>query len=227
MDLPTLKLFLETLGAGLILFKTSGELSKITSDLGLNGLTRKRHMAEMIGLLTNRPETGKPDPHPMAIQAQFHSAFGGELWLIPSGEDLLHFLANPALATLKTSRDLAASLPLVTYSKLADGFTPAEHWNAKKLDREFTCQSIAYWFAAPVTLFCFANWDLAPSLPWFTGLGAIYAFSKAYRAGQINRARRLLHLTSKPDHKPWKLRVREFFRISRRNAPPPAAEFVP
>lgn len=227
MDLPTLKPFLETIGAAFVLFKTSAELSKITSDLGLNGLTRKRHMSEMIGLLTNRPEKGKPDPHPMAIQAHFHSAFGGEMWLIPSGEDLLHFLANPALATLKTTRNLAASLPLVTYSKLADGFTPAEHWTAKKLDREFAYQFIAYWFAAPMTLFCFVNWGLGPSLPWFTGLGAIYTFSKAYRAGQINRARRLLHLTSKPDRKPWKSRVREFFRIFRRNAPPPAAGFVP
>jgi hypothetical protein len=144
MDLPTLKPFLETLGAGFILFKMSAELSKITSDLGLNGLTRKKHLVEMIGLLTNRPEEGKPDPHPMAIQAQFHSAFGGEIWLIPHGEDLLHFLANHTLATLKTTRDLAASLPLVTYSKLANGFTPAEHWTAKKLDQEFVFQFIAY-----------------------------------------------------------------------------------
>ena len=163
----------------------------------------------------------------MVIQAQFHAAFGGEAWRIPLGKDLRHFLVNPALANLKNARDLAASLPLVTYSELADGFTPAKDWTAEKLSRECIFQGIAYWVAAPVTIFCFANSNLAPNLFRFAIIGTIYTFAKAYRTGQINRARRLLELTSKPDPKRWKSRVRKFLRIFRRNAPSPAAEFVP
>lgn len=175
-------------------------LPKIVSDLGLNRVTQKKHRAELIQTLTVCPKEGESEPHPMVIQAQFHAAFGAEAWLIPSGKDLRHFLSKPALATLKTTRDLAASLSLVTYSELADGFTPTGEWTAKKLDLEFLYQSIAYWVAALVTTFCFANSHLARSLGWFAALGITYAISKAHRAGQINRARRLLELTPESAH---------------------------
>lgn len=200
MDLATLKLLLETLGVGLALGKVSTELPKIMTDFGLNRLTQKKHRAELIETLTRRPEVGKPETHSMAVQAQFHAAFGGEASLIPSGDDILHFLSNPALATLKTARDLAASLPLVTYSKLANGFMPAGKWTARKLNREYLYQFVAYWVGALVTLICFSNSNLAPSLGWFAALGIAYAISKAYRAGQINRARRLLASISNSAH---------------------------
>lgn len=203
MDSSSLQLTLKILGvlaAALSALAAFFGIPKVFSDLGLNRVTHRKHIAELIEALTSRPEDGKPEPHPMVVQAQFHAAFGGEVWRIPSGKDLRHFLADSALATIQTARSLAASLPLVTYSELADGFTPSEHWTAKKLNREYVYQHIVYWVAATATTFSFANSDLVPILRWFAAIGITYAISKAYRAGQINRARRLLKLTPKSAH---------------------------
>lgn len=198
MDSSSLTLLLKILGAPATFFG----IWKVLSDLVVNRLVQRKHMAEMVGALTTRPEEGKPEPHPMLVQAQFQAAFGGEAWRIPSGKDLRHFLANHALATMQTARSLTASLSLVTYSESADGFTPAEPWTAKKLDREYLYQHIAYWVVALLTLICFATSDSIPSirglLLGFAAIGLLYAIAKAYRAGQINRARRLLKLTAKP-----------------------------
>ena len=189
----TLSILTAILGVGAAFFG----IPKVFSDLWMNRVTQRKHMAEMVGALTSSHEIGKSASHPMVIQAQFHAAFGGEAWRIPPGKDLLHFLANTSLASLQTARSLAASLPFVTYSELADGFTPSEHWTSKKLNRESVYQRMAYWVSALVALFCFAN-SLIPSLRVFATIGILYAIAKANRAGQINRARRLLKLTQKP-----------------------------
>ncbi|MBI1754600.1 MAG: hypothetical protein HY014_18460 [Acidobacteria bacterium] len=157
-------------------------------------------MAELIEALTSRPEEGKPEPHPMVIQAQFHAAFGGEVGRIPDGDEILDFLRNTALATLQNARSFVACLSFVAYSKAANAFIPRNPWTAKKLRWERRGEFLLYMITGTFCVALFASTELGSGRLGLALLGTPYVFAKAARAGLASRAERLLQTTSKPAH---------------------------
>lgn len=167
--------------------------AKMASDLRSNRITQGKHSAELVQVLTEwASANGQPDIHPMAIQAQFHAAFGGYPYRLPDGQEILDFVKDEALATLRNALEFAACLEFVAYSKLAAAFVPRAPWTAKKLPWArrgafFLYLIVAGGSVAIVTTPGFGPWRYALAAVGFT-----VALFLGWWGGRLLRAMRLL-----------------------------------
>lgn len=187
MDLASLEPALKIIGVLVSIYLAS----KLPSDLRLNRVAQKKHVAELIQEMTGWLKNN-PDTHPMLAQAKFHAAFGGSPTRIPNGQEILDFLKNDALATLLNAMEYTDCLEFVAYSKLEGAFIPRLPWTLKKLRWERRGEFFLYMVTGVFALVIFGIPGFEPGRLGLILPAAFYAVIKASRSGLVGRAEKLL-----------------------------------
>lgn len=188
MDIASTDLALKILGVLVPAYVAS----KLPSDLRLNRVTQKKHVAELLQEMTGWLKDKSTVPHPLVIQAKFQAALGGYLTRLPDGQEILDFLENEKLATLINGLNYASSLEFVAYSKPEKTFVPRAPWTREKLRARWRREFFFYLITAtPSVAFIFTPHfqfaRLALALPLI-----FIAIVKAIQASQVAHAEKLL-----------------------------------